>query len=64
MNIVKDPTLPTNIAIITTILPIDVKLGVPPILEPTVAIADIISNPHSLKYPMLLSNNPSSSVLK
>ena len=48
VNIVNDPTLPKNIKIIIMNLPTTFKLGLPPILSPTVAYADITSNTHSI----------------
>ena len=47
MKIVREPTLPKNINIIIRIFPRAVNEGVPPILRPTVANADITSKLHS-----------------
>ena len=49
INIVKDPTLPININSIINIFPKILRFGLPPILSPTVAIADTTSNPTSSK---------------
>ena len=48
-NIVNNPTLPINIYITINNLPINVKFGLPPILNPTVASADTTSNEASSK---------------
>ena len=48
VNIVNEPTLPRNINIIIINYPIVFKFGLPPILRPTVAYADITSNTHSI----------------
>src|SRR5699024_2672589 len=45
----KDPTLPININNIINIFPKTLRFGLPPILSPTVAIADTTSNSTSSK---------------